>query len=54
MSVLVALGVGLGSFIAGVIFSEKVKAWFKVKSADAVATVKRDVAAEVTKVEAKL
>lgn len=50
MSVLVSLAVALGAFIAGVIFSDKVKVWFKVKSADAVATTERVVKDEVSKV----
>lgn len=47
---MLTLGVGLGMFAAGVLFADKIKALFTAKTA----AVKADVAAEVTKVEAKL
>jgi hypothetical protein len=43
---MLTIGVGLGMFVAGVLFADKIKGWFSTEKAAA--------AAEVTKVEAKL
>lgn len=47
-------GLVLAALVAGVYFSETIKTWFKVKSADAVATTIRDVKAEEAKIASKL
>lgn len=41
MEIVTVIGVGFGSFIAGVMFSEKVKTWLRVKSKDALDTTVR-------------
>jgi hypothetical protein len=51
MSFLVAAAVALGTFLAGVMFSDKIKAWFTTKALPA--TV-RELKAEEAKVVAKL
>ena len=54
MTFVLSLVAVVAALTAGVLFSEKIKTWVKVKSADAVATTIRDVKAEEAKIVDKL